>query len=141
VVEEAPVPAAVSAAGTTPAGTSSPFVSTSALLESMTARQPERGSEPGPAAAPAPGFGGLAVSPSAPRSDTPGTTAGGLVRRVPGAQHPVTEIGGPGHGENGSSGADEPTPDSVSSFLSDFSAGVARGIDDAGHNPWDDDRR
>jgi hypothetical protein len=29
--------------------------------------------------------------------------------------------------------------DAVSSFLSDFSAGVARGIADAGHNPWEDD--
>ena len=66
------------------------------------------------------------------------TTPSGLVRRVPGAQHPTTDIGA----RRATAEPEEPErpdADAVSSFLSDFSAGVARGIADAGRNPWEDD--
>jgi signal transduction histidine kinase len=72
--------------------------------------------------------------------EAPATTASGLVRRVPGAQHPTTDIGARinGEGNGDRRPADRMSADAVSSFLSDFSAGVARGIDEAGRNPWED---
>jgi hypothetical protein len=102
---------------------------------------------PAPPAPPSPtaGFGGLATVTNGNgdghgAANGTGTTPSGLVRRVPGAQHPTTEIGA---GRNGSGGPDRSdaermSADAVSSFLSDFSAGVSRGIAETGHNPWED---
>jgi signal transduction histidine kinase len=74
----------------------------------------------------------------------PATTPSGLVRRVPGAQHPTTDIGDRRtEATHPAEEPERPDADAVSSFLSDFSAGVARGIADAGRNPWEesDERR
>jgi hypothetical protein len=108
----------------------------------------------GPAPRPVNGFGGLAVTPSGPSLfsvaarqarearesaarteatvpagiDSP-ATAGGLTRRVPGAQRPdavVTE-----RAPEPSLPALETTPEDVYSFLSNFQSGVARGRADA----------
>jgi hypothetical protein len=86
------------------------------------------------------GFGSLGFGAGTANDDGDfGTTASGLVRRVPGAQRPVTELG-----NAFATAADEapvdaaPSPDDVGSFLSNFSAGVARGLVESGRNPWEE---
>jgi len=111
-------------------------------LEAVPGPMPAAGTTPVPE--PVAGFGGLApvppaeeAAPAAAAADF-GTTPSGLVRRVPGAQRPVTDLGG----RSADAHAPEPTttPDAVASFLSSFSAGVSRGIADAGRSPWEDEQ-
>jgi HAMP domain-containing protein len=105
----------------------------------------------GPAPLPISGFGGLAVTPTGPsmfsvaarqarearelaerggngHADA-GATAGGLARRVPGAQRPDAFVAD--RAPVPSAAASESTPEDVYSFLSNFQSGVARGRADA----------
>jgi signal transduction histidine kinase len=90
--------------------------------------------------------------PPAPRLDpgSGGTTSSGLARRVRGAQMPTTQPvslrrggdgGSAGTGGNGGSAPGDPARD-VYGFLSNFTAGVQRGLDEARHStePPPDDR-
>jgi signal transduction histidine kinase len=86
------------------------------------------------------------VSPRVAEPPTADTTSGGLTRRVQGAQLPTTEprrvrrptaetptvLTGNGRGTAGRPAEQRQSADDVYSFLTNFTAGVQRGLDDSG---------
>ena len=149
VASNPPAPLVPPRAPTAPEPTAAPEPVTAAAAPSPVAPA-------GPVALPATGFGGLAVTQSGPSMfsvaarqarearetafrngngdqapgiwDTP-STAGGLTRRVPGAQRPEAFVAD--RTPEPTAPAPETTPEDVYSFLSNFQSGVARGRADA----------